>query len=244
MKIFRSFREKSLVRRKFTKYLIYAIGEIILVVIGILIALQVNNWNENRKNNELRRGYTAAIINDLEKDSLNLQVYIDKMFKDGSVLKSFEERIQNSESKSDTIKKIFRYEFPYYVRPDYSFNNNTLRSMIQNNDNRYPEDIIAEMASMVKAQTDFEELNKLSIDKYFDILHQMDNYPFENYFFNSGSDLRDMIWEEVDDLQLIKDFERLADWKLAYSNLILSYAQGMQKQCSFLKQHLQNLEAN
>jgi hypothetical protein len=34
---------------KFTKYLFYAIGEIVLVVIGILIALQVNNWNENRK---------------------------------------------------------------------------------------------------------------------------------------------------------------------------------------------------
>ena len=38
-----------LTENKFSKYLIYAIGEIILVVIGILIALQINNWNENRK---------------------------------------------------------------------------------------------------------------------------------------------------------------------------------------------------
>ena len=37
------------------KYLIYAIGEIALVVIGILIALQINNWNESRKSQESRK---------------------------------------------------------------------------------------------------------------------------------------------------------------------------------------------
>jgi hypothetical protein len=50
IKFFRKIREKMLVKNKFSKYLLYAIGEIILVVIGILIALSINNWNENRKN--------------------------------------------------------------------------------------------------------------------------------------------------------------------------------------------------
>ncbi|WP_406685217.1 DUF6090 family protein [Seonamhaeicola sp. MEBiC1930] len=49
IKIFRTIRRKLLSENKFSKYLIYAIGEIILVVIGILIALQVNNWNIERK---------------------------------------------------------------------------------------------------------------------------------------------------------------------------------------------------
>ncbi|MEN2284517.1 DUF6090 family protein, partial [Algoriphagus sp. SE2] len=40
--------QKLLTENKFSRYLIYAMGEIILVVIGILIALQVNNWNENK----------------------------------------------------------------------------------------------------------------------------------------------------------------------------------------------------
>jgi hypothetical protein len=35
---------------KVSKYMLYAIGEIVLVVIGILIALQINNWNEGKKN--------------------------------------------------------------------------------------------------------------------------------------------------------------------------------------------------
>ena len=46
--IFRRIRQKLLGSGSLTKYLLYAIGEILLVVIGILIALQVNNWNEQR----------------------------------------------------------------------------------------------------------------------------------------------------------------------------------------------------
>ena len=45
---FRKIRQKLLTENKFSKYLLYAIGEIVLVVIGILIALQINNWNQQR----------------------------------------------------------------------------------------------------------------------------------------------------------------------------------------------------
>lgn len=46
---FRRIRLNLLSENRFSRYLIYAIGEIILVVVGILIALQINNWNESRK---------------------------------------------------------------------------------------------------------------------------------------------------------------------------------------------------
>ncbi|MBN7814615.1 DUF6090 family protein [Algoriphagus pacificus] len=46
---FRKIRQKLLQQNRVTRYLVYALGEIMLVVIGILIALQVNNWNEGRK---------------------------------------------------------------------------------------------------------------------------------------------------------------------------------------------------
>ena len=49
VKLFRKIRQKMIAENKFSKYLIYATGEIVLVMIGILLALQVNNWNENRK---------------------------------------------------------------------------------------------------------------------------------------------------------------------------------------------------
>ena len=50
IKFFRQLRQQLLTENKFNKYLIYAIGEIVLVVIGILLALQINTWNEERKN--------------------------------------------------------------------------------------------------------------------------------------------------------------------------------------------------
>ena len=46
IKIFRKIRQRLLTENKFSRYLLYAIGEIVLVVIGILIALQINNWNQ------------------------------------------------------------------------------------------------------------------------------------------------------------------------------------------------------
>ena len=48
-RFFRTIRLRLLGENKISKYLLYALGEIILVVIGILIALRINNWNENRK---------------------------------------------------------------------------------------------------------------------------------------------------------------------------------------------------
>ena len=49
LRFFRNIRKELAAENKVTAYLRYAIGEIILVVIGILIALQINNWNERRK---------------------------------------------------------------------------------------------------------------------------------------------------------------------------------------------------
>ena len=56
IKFFRKIRQKLLTENKFSKYLIYAIGEIVLVVIGILIALaSINNWNDRKKDNKQRK---------------------------------------------------------------------------------------------------------------------------------------------------------------------------------------------
>ena len=49
IRFFRRIRQNLVSENKFTKYLLYAMGEIVLVVIGILLALQINNWNDNRK---------------------------------------------------------------------------------------------------------------------------------------------------------------------------------------------------
>ena len=65
IKFFRKIRQKLLTEKKFSKYLIYAIGEIVLVVIGILIALQINNWNEDQKNKALEKNMLENLAENL-----------------------------------------------------------------------------------------------------------------------------------------------------------------------------------
>ena len=59
-----------LTENKFSKYLIYAIGEIILVVIGILIALWINNWNNERIVDYQTTNFLKSIKEDLIADTL------------------------------------------------------------------------------------------------------------------------------------------------------------------------------
>ena len=66
IKFFRKIRQNLLIENKTGKYFKYAVGEIILVVIGILIALQINNWNENRKNKIAEADYYCRILDDFE----------------------------------------------------------------------------------------------------------------------------------------------------------------------------------
>jgi len=72
IKFFRKIRQRLLTENKFSKYLLYAIGEIVLVVVGILIALQINNWNEARKNHNNLEGYLIFMLEDIESDKNQL----------------------------------------------------------------------------------------------------------------------------------------------------------------------------
>ncbi len=73
IKFFRKIRQRLLSENKFSKYLIYAIGEIVLVVIGILIALQINNWNEQNKADSEENVFLERLLVDLKKDKAYLE---------------------------------------------------------------------------------------------------------------------------------------------------------------------------
>ena len=66
IRFFRKIRQQLLTENKFSRYLLYAIGEILLVMIGILLALQVNNGNEQRKLNHQKKIYKQTLIKELD----------------------------------------------------------------------------------------------------------------------------------------------------------------------------------
>jgi hypothetical protein len=73
IKFFRKIRQNLLSEGKTGKYLKYAIGEIVLVVIGILIALQINNWNEQRKDKIKEQGLLNQLQEDYQSNLLQLE---------------------------------------------------------------------------------------------------------------------------------------------------------------------------
>ena len=71
IKFFRRIRQQLLSENRFTRYFLYAVGEIVLVVVGILIALQINNWNTNRIAANQMTDFLINLKNDLQADTSN-----------------------------------------------------------------------------------------------------------------------------------------------------------------------------
>ena len=84
IKFFRKIRQKMLTENKFSKYILYAIGEILLVVVGILIALNINNNNELEKNKQ-------SVVSSLKEIQSNL---LDDIKESQNVLESYLVRLK------------------------------------------------------------------------------------------------------------------------------------------------------
>ncbi|PIB29182.1 hypothetical protein BFP77_07175 [Maribacter sp. 4U21] len=77
IKFFRKIRQNLLSEGKTSKYFKYAIGEIVLVVIGILIALQINDWNQNKKDRKLEQQYYCRLLEDVKQDYSNYEYSLE-----------------------------------------------------------------------------------------------------------------------------------------------------------------------
>jgi hypothetical protein len=97
LKFFRRIRQNLLMENKTGKYFKYAIGEIILVVIGILIALQINNWNENRKEKQKTQTYLKLLLEDFKQESLKINGYIDESKEIVSKYEAYEEKFTQAD---------------------------------------------------------------------------------------------------------------------------------------------------
>ena len=102
IKFFRKIRQDLLSKGKSAMYLKYAIGEILLVVFGILIALQINNWNEAQKGQRAEKTLILQLINDLAKDAESLETVIPLLIDKSEVVKQIYFETQGDASFNDT----------------------------------------------------------------------------------------------------------------------------------------------
>jgi len=133
IKFFRKIRQRLLTENKFSKYLLYAIGEIILVVIGILIALQINNWNEVRKTEQRLNNFLTEIQNDLSDDILKANDFIEDYIAKDSILRNIRlDKISFSREKYIENHKslLLIYEFK-----NFRLQSKGYEGLVQNIDN-------------------------------------------------------------------------------------------------------------
>jgi hypothetical protein len=132
LKIFRNIRRQLFVEKKFNKYLLYAIGEIVLVVLGILIALRINNWNTNKvKKQEEKISYInirQQVVddkNDLQKEkNFNNYFYLAYQYANKII-------IAKDRSKTDSLALITMGLSQY---SDFNRNSNIYETLVNSGD--------------------------------------------------------------------------------------------------------------
>ena len=128
VKFFRKIRQRLLTENKFSRYLIYAFGEIILVVIGILIALQINNWNETRKSSIEEQEYLKQIKQEIQADIASIDSILPKLQDRQKKLDTLETILASNAIGDDTREgyKLWRKSWNF---PDFNSHNNTIETL-------------------------------------------------------------------------------------------------------------------
>jgi cell division protein FtsL len=103
IKFFRKLRKNRLEEGKFSKYLVYAIGEIILVVIGILIALQINGWNETRKQENQEVLYLERLVLENKQDLSTFALSIQDLEKGNRTIEDLGRALNDPHSVDSTL---------------------------------------------------------------------------------------------------------------------------------------------
>ena len=192
LRFFRKIRFELMEKNKTGKYLKYAIGEIVLVVIGILIALQVNNWNEQRKENKELIQYKSRLIRQFQKDSSNLSSfnkgygYVKPIFK--TLDSTFRENLKGNVKKDSVIKiPIFITLQSEFLSETYALDElkNTGKMSIFKNDSL--KDKLTEYQNLINQQHDIISRTKNKFDDFDKLLYNVSKFSDMYYLVNAES---------------------------------------------------------
>ena len=164
IKFFRKIRQSLLSENRFSKYLLYAIGEIILVVVGILIALQLNNLNDERKTENLRQVYYKQILQDFENDKAYIKGHSSKIDSNMVKFRAFKD-IYNQPNLPITkiISEVRNLAWLFY---NVQFKSNTIHTLQNTGDIKLMPPIIREqLIRLEKYKEETEKISKYNNDE-------------------------------------------------------------------------------
>ncbi|KPM32931.1 Hypothetical protein I595_1358 [Croceitalea dokdonensis DOKDO 023] len=210
IKFFRKIRQKLLSENKFKKYLIYAIGEIILVVIGILIALSINNWNQKR----IQKLEEQTIVKNIHIEYLQNKTRVKIKIKEAELCEAALRQLMKMIGKDeDYIKKQNVDSLLFYALdpPIFRPSENTISGLIQSGrlellQNQELVDLIYDWGRTMKALTDRTTRFTAKLD------NEIWPYLSKRYSFKDMDAYGPLNWKEksnlkVNKLQIFKEIE-------------------------------------
>ena len=219
IKFFRRIRQNLLSEGKTGKYLKYALGEIILVVIGILIALGINNWNEQSKIKSEQTQLLNSIKADLKADIKMLNDFLAKTKERQQILFAESEKISDPSFASDSIISFVQNEVFIYFEDFNGFNNNTYNSAKSSG----KIEIIADTIKRVLYDLSVEQERASNTEaKYYDVLLKSainlnEQYPLNLPFsYVKNGPVNDLMWSNANKKDLAL---RLNSWGTSKANL-------------------------
>ena len=194
---FRKIRWHLAANNQFLKYSRYAIGEIVLVVIGILIALQINNWNEERKDQVKKQVYVEALISDLVKDTTEIGLFIREIDDINPMWIEFKSQIERPDATIDTLINLFSNKRNFYpiLMPQ---NQSALNSLHATGDLELFE------KNQLKQVLDFYEETKF-------------NYHYIQNWYETVADYHNVFWQDYG--WLTKKETNIFIYKISRQNL-------------------------
>ena len=235
---FRKIRKKFAYKKQFLKYSRYAIGEIVLVVIGILIALQINNWNEYNKERINEKSYLKRLLFDYKENIVEYNELIDIHDKGIKKIEVFLDTIYKNVSSADEYAKIIQsssWEASEIKISDITFfeiSNSGKLDIIQNQNLR--EQILKYHKLVEVSSNHIEEMNKTGLDMFTKI------YPHINKYFlydkNRLYKYTPKDWEYFNDptSDLFKQLEGTSFHYLFKYYFILEYTHTLKEKAQYL----------
>lgn len=212
IKFFRKIRQKLLSEGKTGKYLQYAIGEIVLVVIGILIALQINNWNEGRKEFRKSKALLQEFKRDLARDTVESNYVTGKLEHRIAIGAWALHKISYDTSHLDSLKLVFFSPYHQLPMTDRTFNK------LQNSEN--------------PNLTGFENLQNNLTKYYTDTKYLLDAFNEEEKYNAMYHEINQVIRQKTE--KNLSGFPMLPIEKESPENLI-SFAQSIEGR-NYIKQ--------
>lgn len=241
IKFFRKIRQRLITENKFSKYLLYAIGEIILVVIGILIALQINNWNINRINSNESIKFNQRLLTEVNENIVLINNKIEKIKSMILSSKGILELI-NKQPDDESLKSLDSLIFVSIMGVNNKVRTGTLNEGLNTGKVALigSDDLKSKLYGLPSVIENISEVDK-TYSHYNDQILQP--FLFENFNFRtmdqkfSGYDLGESKFNFSHNKDLINNeqFENLIDNHFFQSNSQLIFHVGLKNQFEEIK---------